>query len=113
MSKAVFVHEGDRIDYTPSADVSAGEVVVQGDLVGVATRDIPAGRLGALAIEGVFDLPKSTGVGTAISAGAIVYWDDTNDVATTSSGNGANKQVGKAVAAAGDNDSHVRVKLSP
>ncbi len=113
MAKAVFVHEGERIDYTPAADVAAGEVVVQGDLVGVATRDIQAGRLGALAVEGVFDFPKSTGAGTAISAGAAVYWDDANDVATTSDGAGANKLLGKAVAAAADGDDHVRVKLTP
>jgi len=34
MPQAVFVHEGQTIDYTPTADIAAGEVVVQGDLVG-------------------------------------------------------------------------------
>ncbi|GIW55554.1 MAG: hypothetical protein KatS3mg082_1958 [Nitrospiraceae bacterium] len=77
MAQAVFVHEGASIDYTPAADVAAGDVVVQGDLVGVAKLDIKAGKLGALAVEGVFDFAKATGVGTAIAAGAIVYWDDT------------------------------------
>lgn len=33
MAQAVFVHEGCSIDYTLAADVAAGDVVVQGDLV--------------------------------------------------------------------------------
>jgi len=34
--EATFVQEGCLIDYTPGADVLAGAVVVQGELVGVA-----------------------------------------------------------------------------
>ena len=46
MAVAQFIHDGDSIDYTPtSANVAAGDVVVQGDLVGIAKRDIPAGRI--------------------------------------------------------------------
>ncbi|MBZ0172652.1 MAG: DUF2190 family protein [Phycisphaerales bacterium] len=109
---ATFVHEGTSIDYTPGADVAAGAVVVQGELVGVAVRAIPANTLGALAVEGVLDFPKATGGGTAITVGAQLYWDDTNDVATTSDGAGANKAIGKAVLAAADGDATVRARLS-
>ncbi len=112
MAQATFVSEGIAVDYTPTADVTVGDVIVQGDLVGVARTDIKANELGALAVEGIFDIAKTTGVGTAINAGSVVYWDNTNKVATTSDGAGANKQIGKAVAAAGDNDATVRVKLS-
>ena len=112
MAQAVFVQNGAAVDYTPGADVTAGDVVVQGDLIGVAKQDIKANALGALAVEGVFDFAKATGVGTAITVGAIVYWDDTADQATTSDGAGANKQIGKTVAAAGDNDATVRVRLN-
>ena len=110
MAQAVFVHEGAAIDYTPTADVAAGDVVVQGDLVGVAKLDIKAGKLGALAVEGVFDFAKATGVGTAIAVGAILYWNDAANQATTSAT--GNKQIGKCVKAAGDNDATVRAKLS-
>lgn len=109
MPQAVFVHEGASIDYTPGADVAAGDVVVQGDLVGVAKLDIKAGRLGALAVEGVFDFAKATGVGTAIAVGALVYWNDAANQATTVAA--GNKQLGKSVRAAGDNDATVRVRL--
>ena len=112
MATAQFIHDGDYIDYTPTASVAAGDVVVQGDLVGVAKGDIDANRMGAIAVTGVFDFPKASGVGTAISVGSIVYWDAGAQQATTSSGAGANKELGKTVAAAGDNDTTVAVRLS-
>jgi predicted RecA/RadA family phage recombinase len=113
MSQAEFVQHGDTVDYTPVADAAAGDVVVQGDLVGVTKRDIKANTLGALAVEGVFDFAKEAGGGVTFAAGDLAYWDDTNDVAVTTDGAGANKLLGKAVAAAADTDSSVRVKLTP
>ncbi len=110
MAATRFIHGGDSVDYTPAAAVAAGDVVVQGDLVGVAKVDIAADALGALAVTGVFDFPKATGVGTGITAGTILYWDDTNDQATSTAT--GNKQIGKCVKAAGDDDAAVRVKLS-
>jgi predicted RecA/RadA family phage recombinase len=110
MPEATFVQTGDLIDYTPSSDVAAGQVVVQSDLVGVANKAITANTLGALAVSGVFDFAKATGAGTAISAGALVYWDDTSNVATTTST--GNKLIGKAIKAATTSDSTVRVRLS-
>ena len=112
MATATFRHEGAAIDYTPGAAVAAGDVVVQGDLIGVANADIPANALGALAVEGVFDFPKATGVGTAIAAGANVYWDVAEQVAKEDDEVGANKLIGKTVSAAGDNDTTVRVRVS-
>ena len=111
MATAQFIHDGKSIDYTPGADVSAGDVVVQNDLIGIAKLDIASGTLGALAVTGVFDLPKATGVGEAIGAGAKVYWDAGNTVATTDPAAGANKYLGKTVRAAGDDDATVRVRL--
>jgi predicted RecA/RadA family phage recombinase len=110
MAQAVFVHEGACIDYTPTADVAAGDVVVQGDLVGVAKQPIKANQLGALAVEGVFDFAKVTGVGTALAAGATVYWDDAANVATATAA--GNKQIGKVVKAAADADATVRVRMN-
>jgi len=112
MATAQFIHDGNSIDYTPGADVSAGDVVVQGDLIGIAKLDIASGALGALAMTGVFDVPKTSGVGEAIAAGAKVYWDIADGVAKTDDESGANKYIGKTVAAAGDDDATVRVRLS-
>jgi predicted RecA/RadA family phage recombinase len=110
MATAIFVQEGGAVDYTPSSAVAAGDVVVQGDLVGVAVRPIPASTLGGLAVWGVFDFPKAAGTGKAIAAGKKVYWDATNKQATeTTSGN---TFLGKTVTAVGDSDTTVRVRLS-
>jgi predicted RecA/RadA family phage recombinase len=108
MPQAVFIQEGAAIDYTPGADVAAGDVIVQGDLVGVARFDIKSGVLGALAVTGVFDFAKATNV--AYTVGTILFWDDTNNIVTaTATGN---KQVGKVVRAAATTDPTVRVRLS-
>jgi len=109
MATAQFIHDGKSIDYTPGADVAAGDVVVQNDLLGVAKLDIAANTLGALAVTGVFDVPKATGAGTAIGAGAKVYWNATAKQATTTAT--GNKYLGKTVNAAVDADATVRVRL--
>lgn len=111
MATAQFIHDGNAIDYTPVGAVAAGDVVVQNDLVGIAKLDIAAGELGALSVTGVFDLPKTVGVGEAIGAGAKVYWDVAESVAKTDDEAGANKLLGKTILAAGDNDVTVRVRL--
>jgi len=106
---ATFIQDGDAVDYSPGADVAAGEVVVQGDLVGVAKTPIASGTLGSLATRGVFDFAKAAG--GAISAGAVLYWDSSNGVATTTAS--GNKRIGKAVAAAAAADTAVRGLLAP
>lgn len=112
MAVATRVHDEDMIDYTPGADVSAGDVVVQGELVGIANRDIPANTLGSLSVTGVFDLPKVGGPDRDIAAGADVYWDEANQVAMDDAASGANKKVGRAVRYAEMADVTVRVRLS-
>ena len=106
-----FVQDGNAVDYVPAADVPTGAVVVQGDLVGVVPRPIPAGALGAIQVSGVFDFPKAAGGGTALAAGVRVYWDVAEQAAKSDSEAGANKLVGKTVKAAADTDPTVRVRL--
>ncbi len=108
MSAASFVQEGAAVDYTPESNVAAGTVVVQGDLVGITKRDIKAGDLGSLSVEGVFDVDKDPTA--TIAVGAKLYWDATNSQAVTSAT--GNKLLGKAVAAAGTGTSTVRTRLS-
>jgi predicted RecA/RadA family phage recombinase len=109
MVTATFVHDGKAVDYTPGSAVVAGDVVVQGDLVGVSPRPIASGTLGALAVTGVFDFPKATGGGSALTAGTVVYWDAGAKVATATSV--GNKQLGKVVKDSADADTTVRVRL--
>ncbi len=113
MPKAIFIHDGNTIDHTPApgSDLAAGDVVVQGDLIGVARTPIAANALGSLAVAGVFDLPKTVGVGAAIGAGLKVYWDEAEQVAKTDAEAGANKLLGKTVRQADDEDATVHVRL--
>lgn len=104
-----FVQDDQRIDYTPGSAVASGDVVVQGDLIGVAERDIPANTLGSLSVCGVFDFPKATGADTAIAAGTPVYWSASTLVATATATD--NKPLGKTVKAASNTDATVRVRL--
>ena len=111
MATAQFIHDGDSIDYTPGSAVAAGDVVVQGDLIAIAKLDIAAGQLGALATVGVFDVPKATGGGTDIDAGAKLWWNATDSRVEKVVGDPARPYLGKAVAAAGVDDELVRVRL--
>jgi predicted RecA/RadA family phage recombinase len=107
MPQATFIQTGDYIDHTAGSALASGDVVVQGDLVGVTVRPLAAGELGSLAIEGVFDFTKNTGV--AYTVGTLLYWDDTANVVTTVTT--GNKLIGKVVRAASTTDTSVRMRL--
>ena len=113
MTVARFIQDGKSIDYTPQAAVTAGDVVVIGDLVAVAKIDIAAGQLGALALEGVFEVPKEAAAADkAIAAGTKVYWNATDEQVETSAGDPAtHKYMGKTIKAALTTDTTTRVKL--
>ena len=105
MAQAEFISDGLLIDFTPASAIAAGEVVVQGDLIGIASRAIAANQRGSLCVRGVFDCTKNTGV--AYTVGLLLYWDNTNKVVTTTAS--GNKLLGKVVAAALTTDVTVRV----
>jgi predicted RecA/RadA family phage recombinase len=67
------VQSGEVITITAGAAYSAGDVVKVGNILGVAITDIANGASGAVAIEGVFDVPKVSGA--VIAAGESLTWD--------------------------------------
>lgn len=103
---ASYVQDGDILDYTPAAAVAAGEVVVIGSLVGVAPRPIAANVMGALAVEGVYEIPCATGA-TGAQGSAINYYA-TSGVAHASTGVAAGKLAKARLAA----DASVHVLLN-
>lgn len=110
---AKFVHDGKAIDYTPTNAVIAGQVVELGTIPLVAPVAIPAGVLGALSCDGVFDLPKTS---DAFTAGDTVYWDNDANPVSGDAGSGAadsatGNLMGVAVADAAETDAYVRVRL--
>ena len=105
---ARYVQRGDAIDYTPAADVAAGDIVILGKLVGVAKLDIASGELGALALTGVYEAAKASG--TAFAAGALVAWNPATKQAVAGGTSGATN-IGHAVAAADAASAFVHVRL--
>lgn len=114
MPTATYIQDGKNIDYTPGSAVDAGDIVVQGEWIGIAPVAIPANTLGALAVEGIWEIPKanSTDAGYAISYGQSLYWDVGDEEAKTDSENGANKWIGTAVEAELTAATTVKVKLN-
>jgi predicted RecA/RadA family phage recombinase len=69
-----YVYAGETLDHTNAGSaISSGDVVVVGNIIGVALVDIATSGTGTLAIEGVFDLPKVDGA--VITIGQKLLWD--------------------------------------
>jgi predicted RecA/RadA family phage recombinase len=113
MAVAQYIQTGNSINHTPQAALTAGDVVVIGDLVAVAKLDIAAGQLGALALEGVFEVPKEAAAADkAIAAGVKVYWNATDKRVETTPGDPAtHKYMGKTITAALTTDTTTQVRL--
>jgi predicted RecA/RadA family phage recombinase len=104
--------EGRSLDHTPSgADVPAGGVVPVGTLVGSAPTLIEDGVLGALDLDGVVEVPKSTSEAVA-TAGVDLFWDTSLSQATATAAAGR-KYLGKSFAAAATAASTVQVIRYP
>lgn len=95
MAATIFIQDGGTIDYIPPVDLPAGAVVVQGELVGVTNVAIKANKLGALAVQGIFDFPIDEG--TDWSEGQLAFWSEGSQTATTDSETPENKLIGKVV----------------
>lgn len=108
--KTRFIQEGDSIDFTPSANVTGGDIVLFGagatGMVGVAKTDIAANVLGAAAIEGVFEFPTAEALATV---GTKVYLTAAGLVTATV---GTNTPLGRTVAPSTDTDTKVRVSIN-
>ncbi len=91
-----------------ASGVTAGQGVLVGALFGVAATDGAQNATIEAATQGVFDITKEPAL--AITAGARVFWDNTNRrITTTATGN---FQVGIATTAALAADAAVRVWLN-
>ncbi|MBB5691944.1 DUF2190 family protein [Roseomonas alkaliterrae] len=105
-----FVQPGDSLAVAVpyAGGVTAGQGVLVGALFGVAAVDGAQNAVIEAATQGVFDLTKEPSL--AITAGARVFWDNTNRrVTTTATGNFS---IGIATAAALAADATVRVWLN-
>lgn len=110
MPVATYRSEGFSIDYTPTSNVTAGDIVDLGQMVGIAAHDIPANVKGSLQTRGVYDVTKFTG--EAIAQFALVYYDQGTNTATGTVGY-SEAIMGIAVTAAAAGDATVQVLVFP
>lgn len=101
--KAKYVQRGDSIDFTPSVDMEAGEIVRLGNLIGITKIPIAAGTLGSVSVTGVFDVVKPSGITFAV--GESVFWANGTASKTGSF-------LGMAIAHAGGAADSVRILLN-
>lgn len=103
-----FVQPGHVIDViAPTGGVVSGVPFLLGVILCVPQMTAAQTELVACAVNGVFDLPKATGVTPA--AGGLAYWDDTAKKVTTASA--SNTLVGWFVNAGLTGDTTIWVKL--
>ena len=88
---------------------SSGQGARVGSLFGIAANDVAQGAVGEFKTEGVFTLPKATGVDTGAGQGMPVYWDDVARVCTGVAG--SNLFIGHAVATATNDAAAVDVRV--
>jgi len=113
---AKFYKEGDVIEITPVAAVTAGDVVLVGTIPCIAPRDIAAGEKGNVYAVKAWKVPKATGAHTA---GDAIYWDVDGSPVTGTALSGAatatasgNNLMGVAFADAASDDEYVIVLLT-
>lgn len=104
---STLVQGGEMMPHTPVSALSAGVIVQVGKTLGVTVQAIPAGSLGAIAVNCVARLPKPTGAGTAVGQGEDVYWFN-NQAVTGVTG----FKAGKCFEAASATDNTVNVWLN-
>ena len=75
------------VDYTPSADVAAGDIIQIGTTQFIAHLDIADGTLGALAAGGGV-YKAAPAAATALTEGVPCYWDGAT-VTTVAAGAGS------------------------
>ena len=102
-----FVQPGDVVSVTAPAAVASGQGVLVGALFGVAVNAAASGASVEIATTGVHNLAKTTG--QAWTQGALVYWDNTNRLVTTTAS--GNTLIGNCLVAAASGDTVGTVRL--
>lgn len=99
---------GHTVDVAAPYAVSSGGGCLVGSLFGIAAYDAANAANATLWLVGTFDMAKTSA--QAWTVGQLIYWDDTNKVATSVST--SNKLIGVAVKAAANPSPTGRVRLN-
>lgn len=109
-----FVQKGAVIDYTAGSDISSGDVVEMQHCIGIALADIASGVVGAVAIEGVFVVPKVSAAVFVVGE-KLIYDTSANAFDDSSASPASGDLTGAAVAvkAGANGETTCTVKLTP
>ncbi|SEO04143.1 Predicted phage recombinase, RecA/RadA family [Paracoccus alcaliphilus] len=102
-----FIQPGNTLTIPAPAGVLSGDVVIAGEIVGIAQGDAGAGEPCDVTTVGVWELPKVAA--DAVTVGAPIYWDADDSLATTTAA--GNTRLGTAVEAAASGAATVKVRL--
>lgn len=107
--EAIYRHPGNEMEYTATgADISAGEVIVAGGIIGIAKNDIAEDDTGILYIDGAFDVDMAA---VDVEQGDQAFWDESANKVTTTEDSGTNIRMGYFLEDASSGTSKVLVKL--
>lgn len=104
-----FVQKGRNITVASPGNISGGDAVVIGSLIGVAAGDAATGKDLDLVTSGVFRLSKVES--DAFTVGAAVYLVDGTAGALVTTTSAGNTLIGTAVSVAGNPSATVDVKI--
>ncbi|MBL8215824.1 MAG: DUF2190 family protein [Bryobacterales bacterium] len=106
-----FIQAGNTLTVAAPANVSSGDLVVVGNIIGVAAYTALSTEEVEVETVGVFELPKITTDDVAV--GDALYWNSSQSKLTATAGTGSKPLVGYAVAAAGNGVTTVKARLVP
>lgn len=103
-----YVQPGKTLTLLAPYQRNSGLGALVGSIFGVSLGTVASGVAGEFSVEGVWTLAKTSA--QAWTVGALIYWDDTNKVCTTTST--SNKLIGVAMAIAANPSSTGVVRLN-
>lgn len=107
-----YIQQGSTILWTNGGSaVSSGDVVIVGDLVGIAATDIAGSASGTVYIEGVFEVACNSA--DVITQGMKLVWDASASEFVDANTPATGDNTGGVVAIEADRGSVVSVKLLP
>lgn len=108
---AKYIQDGKIINFRNTTEdaIRYEDVIVLTDRIGVAAMDIPAGGLGTVAVDGVFQVPAETT--SAFAVGQTVYWDKPNGRVTATKAESGPVMAGMVVEAKASATASALIKL--
>lgn len=104
------VSTNDRIPITLSANVNSGDLLVKGNVFGVALTSGSSGDTVAIATGVRCTLPKANAVSTSMAVGDLAYFQVAGNIVTNSAT--SNTKIGIVTKAAANTDTTIEVVLN-